>query len=236
MNWFTLFLAVFLVGCESSRQPVDTVPPGQGSLDAVGQKIDKADSRVAAAVAVAKSNAEKPAVVRSELSVAQAYLPPPSSGDLAYAEQRAAKGDPKQYEDNVAAGKKALEEVTALWVKLENENKKSVETINKLNEQIKFLNAEVVRVEREATQNIWSLTGAGLTILAGVAFAFISWKVGAGLLVGAGFAGSFPYLINSPWFNWIAGSSVGALLALALWFTWDKVRDAVHSNDERTKQ
>ena len=235
MRTLGLAICFLLLGCAKSAQPIETVPPSQGSLDQVGQKIDKADSRVAAAVTVAKNNAEKPAVVRSELSVAQAYLPPPNAGDLAYAEQRAAKADPKQYEENIAAGKKALEEVTALWGKLEAENKKSIETINKLNDQIKFLNNEVIRVEREASRNIWTLTGAGLTLIAALSFAFISWKVGAGLLVGAGFAGSFPYLTNSPWFNWIAGGSVAALIGLGLWFVWDKVRDAVRASDEQPK-
>ncbi len=235
MNWLTLALVIFLAGCGSQRQPVETIPPTQGSLDAVGQKLDKADSRVSAAVTVAKNNAEKPAVVRSELSVAQAYLPPPAPGDLAYAEQRAAKQDPKQYEENITAGKKALAEVTALWTRLEDENKKSVETINKLNDQIQFLNNEVARVEREASRNIWTMTGAGLTLVAALCFAFVSWKVGAGLLVGAAFAGSFPYLTNSPWFNWIAGCSAAALMALGLWFAWDKVRDAVHASDEQPK-
>lgn len=236
MKFIGVILLAILVGCSSNRDgELTPVPPSQGSLDAVGQKLDKTDSRVSAAVTVAKNNAEKPAVVRSELSVAQAYLPPPTAGDLAYAEQRAAKADPKQYEENIAAGKKALAEVTALWSRLEDENKKSVETINKLNDQIRFLNNEVARVEREASRNIWTLTGAGLTLVAALCFAFVSWKVGAGLLVGAGFAGSFPYLINSPWFNWIAGGSAAALMALGLWFAWDKVRDAVNASNEQPK-
>lgn len=236
MKLIGVILLGILVGCSSNRDADPTpVPPSQGSLEKVGQKIDKTDSRVSAAVTVAKNNAEKPAVVRSELAVAQAYLPPPSAGDLAYAEQRATKADPKQYEENIAAGKKALEEVNALWTRLENENKKSVETINALNERIKFLNSEVARVEREASRNIWTLTGAGLTLVAALAFAFISWKVGAGLLVGAGFAGTFPYLTSSPWFNWIAGGTAAALMALGLWFAWDKVRDAVNASNEQPK-
>ena len=84
--------------------------PGPKGIDLgkVGSQLDVIDSRVAAAVTVAReaNTAGKPTVVESELSVASSFLPKPTEGDLAYARQRSEKATPADYE---AQRKKAAE-------------------------------------------------------------------------------------------------------------------------------
>ena len=68
-----LVISLLLAGC-ATTEPVPEPVPAQGTLDVVGKKEDKLESRTAAAVSVAKANADQPAIVRSELSVAEAGL------------------------------------------------------------------------------------------------------------------------------------------------------------------
>jgi len=76
-------VAVFQ-SCQPEVKP-DPQPEAQPQTTQVlGDKLDKADSRVASAVQVAReaNTAGKPAKVEAELAVAAAYLPTPSQVTL----------------------------------------------------------------------------------------------------------------------------------------------------------
>jgi hypothetical protein len=88
-----ILLSLVLAGCSSKPQALPVQPDAPTSaniVDKVGKELDKIDGRVAAAVTVAKENADKPEVVKAETGVALSYLPKPSEGDIAFARQRAA--------------------------------------------------------------------------------------------------------------------------------------------------
>ena len=114
-----LVISLLLAGCATTPAPTPDPVPAQGTLDVVGKKEDKLESRTAAAVSVAKTNADQPAIVRAELTVAEAGLPKPSAEDLAYAQARAAKADPKAYAANVANANAARADINDMWAKLE---------------------------------------------------------------------------------------------------------------------
>ena len=197
-------------------------PTSEGIVATVGKQWDKADQKVAASVAIARENAEKPEVVRSETSVALSFLPVPSPEELALARQRAAKADQKDYAEAVAYGKKLLASIDANWAKVEADNKEALRVSQLKDARIVELTVEVDRVRREAAKNIWTLTGAGLVAAGAVACALLSVRVGLGLIVGGAFAGSIPYLLDSVWFPWVAGSVVVALALFAAFLLWER--------------
>jgi hypothetical protein len=178
----------------------------------VGKKEDKLESRTAAAVSVAKTNADKPEVVRAELTVAEAGLPKPSAEDLAYAQARALKADPKAYEANVANATAARADINAMWVKLEAEQKQNAEALAKMVEQIDTLKKQVDEAKKEGQRNLYTLVAAGMMVLGGLAVAFGRVMIGAGLLLSGVCIGAVPYLLDSPWFL----PSVGGLFLLGL--------------------
>jgi hypothetical protein len=86
-----------LTGCSTTTP--DTAGTGTPSTDPadlskLGTQIDKSDQRVAAAVTVARENADKPDVVKAETSVALAYLPKPDAQTLDYVRNRVARAKP----------------------------------------------------------------------------------------------------------------------------------------------
>lgn len=228
--WRTLPV-VLLVGCATKgdlpKQPDAPVTP---IVQEVGKVQDKADGRVSAAVAVASENAEKPAVVRAELGVASSYLPAPSEGDLAFARQRAAKADQKDYKAAEEYGKKLLAKINTDWAKMEADQKEAKRISDLKDAKIKELQAEVERVKKEASANIWSLTGAGLVVLGGLACAFASIRIGIPILLTGAFAAAVPFIIDSPYFEYIAGVTLVAVCGLGIWWLFDKVRDSVKND------
>ena len=220
-----LVIALCLTGCSTSRPAMPeqpNAPTSEGIVATVGKQWDKADQKVAASVAIARENAEKPEVVRSETSVALSFLPVPSPEELALARQRAAKADQKDYAEAVAYGKKLLASIDANWAKVEADNKEALRVSQLKDARIVELTVEVDRVRREAAKNIWTLTGAGLVAAGAVACALLSVRVGLGLIVGGAFAGSIPYLLDSVWFPWVAGSVVVALALFAAFLLWER--------------
>jgi hypothetical protein len=187
----------------------------------VGDQQDKADGRVAAAVAVARENATRPEVVKAETGVALSYLPNPSEGDLAVARARAAKSDQKDYAEAVAYGKKLLASIDTNWAKMEADTVEAKRVSALKDTRIEELQKEVVRVKQEASRNIWTLTGAGLVVAGGLACAFVSVRAGIPLLMVGGFAGSVPYIIESPWFSWIAGGTCVAVALVGIYHLHD---------------
>jgi hypothetical protein len=228
--WRTLPV-VLLVGCatkgELPKQPDAPVTP---IVQEVGKVQDKADNRVSAAVAVAKENADKPAVVRAELGVASSYLPPPQEADLAFARQRAAKADQKDYKAAEEYGNKLLAKINTDWAKMEKDQAEAKRVSDFKDAKIKELTAEVERVKREASENIWTITGAGLAVIGALACAFASFRVGIPILIAGAFCGSVPFIIDSPYFEYIAGATLVAASGLGLWWLFDKVRDSVKND------
>jgi hypothetical protein len=226
--WRTLPV-VLLVGCATKgdlpKQPDAPVTP---IVQEVGKVQDKADNRVSAAVAVAKENSDKPAVVRAELGVASSYLPAPTDGDLAFARQRASKADQKDYKDAEEYGKKLLAKINTDWAKMEKDQAEAKRVSELKDFKIKELTAEVARVKQEASNNIWTLTGAGLAVVGGLACAFASLRIGIPILLAGAFCGSVPFIIDSPYFEYIAGSTLVAVSGLGIYWLFDKVRDSVN--------
>lgn len=207
-----LVVALFLLaGCATTTPPPDPVPQ-QGTLDVVGKKEDKLESRTAAAVAVAKEHAEEPAIVRSELAVAQAGLPQPSATDLEFAKARALKADPKAYESSVASAAKAKADIDAMWGKLEAEQKQNAEVMSKMVGEIDALKKQVDEAKKEGQRNLYAMVAAGMMVLGGFAIAFGRVMIGAGLLVSGICIGAVPFLLDSAWFL----PSVGGVFLLGL--------------------
>ena len=206
-----LVIALLLAGCTTTPPVLEPVPE-QGTLDVVGKKEDKLESRTSAAVAVAKANAEKPEVVRSELSVAEAGLPPPSAADLLFAQARAAKQDPKAYESSVASAAKAKADIDAMWHKLESEQKANAEVMSKMVGEIDTLKKQVDEAKKEGQRNLYAMVAAGMMVLGGFAIAFGRVMIGAGLLVSGVCIGAVPFLLDSAWFL----PSVGGVFFLGL--------------------
>ena len=206
-----LVIALLLAGC-ATTPPVPEPVPEQGTLDVVGKKEDKLESRTAAAVAVAKAHADEPAIVRSELSVAEAGLPPPSPADLLFAQARAAKADPKAYEVSVANAAKAKADIDAMWHKLESEQKANAEVMSKMVGEIDTLKKQVDEAKKEGQRNLYAMVAAGMMVLGGFAIAFGRVMIGAGLLVSGICIGAVPFLLDSAWFL----PSVGGVFFLGL--------------------
>lgn len=207
-----LVISLLLAGCATTPPPVPEPVPEQGTLDVVGKKEDKLESRTSAAVAVAKANADQPAIVRSELSVAEAGLPPPSAADLLYAQARAAKADPKAYESSIANAAKAKADIDAMWSKMEAEQRANAEVMSKMVGQIDTLKQQVDEAKREGQRNLYAMVAAGMMVLGGFAIAFGRVMIGAGLLVSGVCIGAVPFLLDSPWFL----PSVGGLFLVGL--------------------
>ena len=227
-----------LTGCRTSQEKLpDAVPAPKGiDLDKVGTQLDVIDSRVAAAVIVAReaNTAGKPAVVDSELSVAQSFLPKPSEGDVAFARQRSEKATPAEYE---AQRKKAAEkqaEAEKAWSVLSKQVEDNKTAIAAKDKRIAELTTEVERVKKDAAANLWTMAGVGIAVVGALATAFTGPRIGVPLLACGAAIGAFPFVVDSPYFDAITLSTVAVAAALGLWVLGDKARDTVHENDEQT--
>ena len=231
-----LVIALCLTGCATSSDPLPKQPDAPTNPDivaSVGKDWDKIDGRVAAAVKVARENKDKPAVVEAETGVALSYLPNPSEGDVAFARQRAAKADQKDYAEAVAYGKKLLAKIDADWAQVEASQKRAFEISQLKDARIAELTAEVERVKAEASKNIWTMAGVGCALLGALSMVWAGPKVGIPLLLSGAAIGAFPVIADSEWFSLTVITAIGLALCLGLWYLWDKVRDANNKNDEQ---
>jgi hypothetical protein len=240
-----LLLAVIalgaLAGCKSKPADVPLPPavatPKEVALTSVGSTLDVIDSRVAAAVAVAReaNTAGKPAVVESELSVAGSFLPKPTEGDLAYARQRSEKASPADYERQRAKAAEKQKAAEAAWADLEKQVAANKAALSARDARIVELTKEVERVKKDASAQTWTLVGAGLTVVGALTTAFMGPRIGLPLLLCGAFCGSVPFIIDSPWFEYAAGATLVISCGLGLWWLADKVRDSVNkpSSDEQ---
>ena len=229
-----LVIALCLTGCAASRPALPeqpNAPTSEGIVTTVGKQWDKADQKVAASVAIARENAEKPEVVRSETTVALSFLPVPSPEELALARQRAAKADQKDYAEAVAYGKKLLASIDANWAKVEADNKEALRVSQLKDARIAELTAEVERVKREASANLWTMAGVGIAVVGAIAMAFVGPKVGIPLLLSGAAIGAFPFVVDSEYFSYIVGTTLALAAGLGIWYLWDKVKDANNEND-----
>jgi hypothetical protein len=203
-----------LSGCSSApeipKQP--DVPTDGGVVSKVGNDLDKSEGRVAAAVTVARENADKPTVVKAETGVALSYLPKPSDGDVAFARQRAAKADPAEYKAAEEYGRKLLARIEDTWMKMEAQQKEAARISALKDTKIKELEAKILQVESDARKNLYTLAAIGLMVIGGLAMAFGRYMAGAGLLATGLFIGAVPYLFGTVWFI----PSVGGMVIVGI--------------------
>ena len=170
-----------LAGCASTKPPLPVqpdAPTSEAAVTTVGKEWDKADQKVAAAISIARENAERPEVVKAETSVALSFLPAPEAGELALARARAAKADQKDYTAAVAFGKKLLAKIDSDWAKVEADQREAARVSQLKDRRIEELTADVERVKRDAAANLWTLAGVGIAVVGAIATAFVGPKVG----------------------------------------------------------
>ena len=229
-----------LAGCKSTPKaelPPAVATPKEVALTSVGSTLDVIDSRVAAAVTVAReaNTAGKPAVVESELSVAGSFLPKPTEGDLAYARQRSEKATPADYERQRAKAAEKQKAAEAAWADLEKQVAANKAALAARDARIVELTKEVERVKAEASKNIWSLLGAGLFAVGALTTTFLGPRLGVPLLACAALAGSVPFIYDSPAFMWVAIGTATIASGLSLWWLYDKVSDAVQDKKDEAE-
>ena len=232
MRLSLLIVALAVTGCstldgwfgsnEGSKQPPVAVPTPE-SLGALGSNIDKGDSKVASAVTVMIENRTKPVVVENEGKVALAHLPRPEDEDLKAARVRAAAGDLKAYETEIAKAKAWLKSVEDEWNEAIKQSKKNADELVEARSKIQTLEQEV----KDASRNLWTMAAIGLFfigVLAG-AIPLIGWRVGGSIIACAPLAAAIPVIINSEYFAWIIGVTLGIAAALLLWRFFDYIKD-----------
>lgn len=224
--------SILLVGCSPSKLPPQPeAPTAPENMTKFSDGIDTRSHKVAAAVTVVKENADKPEVVRAESSVALAMLPAPTEGDLAVAKARASKADQKDYKAAEEAARKLQAQIVEARSKMEADQREASRVSKLKDERIEQLTQEVVRVKKEASNNIWTLTGAGLAVIGALTTALAGPRIGIPLLLCGAFCGAVPFIVDSPYFIWLAIGTASAASGLGLWWAWDKVRDSVNSSD-----
>jgi len=232
-----------LVGCSTLSEPPLPKQPDAPTSPAVVAALetaqDKVDGKVAAAVTVAKENADKPAVVTSELGVALSLLDKPSDSELALARQRSEKATPAEYDAARKFGAHLLASLDDAQVKVEANQREAARVAALKDARIAELSREVEQVKQSAARDIWTLTGAALVILGGLACAFVSVRVGVPLLLCGAFAGAIPFVIESPWFVYLADAFAASLAGMLGFVIWDRyVKEPAHAeiNDVQSTQ
>ena len=208
-----------LVACTPVQDTTGTGTPS-ADLGTLGTQLDKSDQRVAAAVTVARENADKPDVVKAETGVALAYLPKPDAQTLDFARNRVARANPEEYKRAEEAGRKLLAVIDANFAKAEADAQKNKVALDNANKQIAALKAEVEQVRTEGVRNAFAVA-AGICFLAALAMALLGQylRAGAAFLIG-GAIGSLPFVFNSPYFL----PAVGLLVVVGLAFGWLQFR------------
>ena len=221
MRLILVIALLALTGCPTTT-PSDTQGTGTPSADlgTLGTQLDKSDQRVAAAVTVARENADKPDVVKAETGVALAYLPKPDAQTLDYARNRVARANPEEYKRAEEAGRKLLAVIDANFAKAEADALKNKAALDNANKQIAALKAEVEQVRTEGVRNAFAVA-AGICFLAALAMALLGQylRAGAAFLIG-GAIGSLPFVFNSPYFM----PAVGLLVVVGIAFGWLQFR------------
>ena len=227
-----LVIALCLTGCSTSPDPLPKQPDAPTSkavVTTLGKDLDKTDHRVGAALVAIERNADKPKVVVAESRLAQSYLPAPPEGDVAFAVARASKADPIDYKKQMEFGRKLATAVTLAWEKLEADQKEALRVSQLKDARIEELTQEVVRVKKEASNNVWTMAGVGCALLGAVSFVFAGPKVGLPLLACGAAIGAFPFVVDSEYFSYIAGGTLALAAGLGIYWLWDRVRDSANA-------
>jgi ribose/xylose/arabinose/galactoside ABC-type transport system permease subunit len=226
MRIATIILMVALAGCSTSDQALPPSPKVT-SLETVGKSLDQIDLSVAASVQVARemNKAGKPDKVEGELSVAAASLPKADPPSVALARQRAENATASEYEDQRKKAQSRVTELENAWIELEDQAREK-------DDQIKELKLQV----ESGKKDIFTITGAGLVVIGGLAWALASWKVGAPLLLAGAFCGAIPHILDSPAFIWTAGATLIACCGIFIWWLFDKARDNINETPNKEIQ
>ena len=218
MRRVLLLTLLALAACTPSQDTAGTGTPTSDPADLakLGTQIDKSDQRIAAAVTVARENADKPEVVRAETGVALAYLPKPDAQALDYVRNRVTRNNSEEYKRAEDAGRKLLAVIDANFAKAEQDAAKNKAALDNANKQITALKAEVEQVRTEGIRNAFAV-GAGICFLAALAMGLLGQYLRASVafLVGAGIGG-LPYLFASTYFL----PGVGGLVLLVVALVW----------------
>lgn len=215
-----LVLCLFaLAGCQTVPDTKGTDTP-TAELGTLGNQIDKADQRVAASIAVASENAEKPAIVKSELGVAASYLPQPDQQHIDYVRSRVARSDPAEYKRAEDAGRKLLAVIDSNWAKAEAEAKANKLALDNANKQITSLKAEVVQAKKDIVT--WTCAGIGACLALAAVVLFWLRQVLGGIAAAAGSACllAYPYLVETPWFLPLLASVGGVCVVMGGWYAF----------------
>jgi len=214
-----LVIALFaLTGCPTTTpdtQGTGTPTADPASMTKLGTQIDKADQRVAAGIAVASENADKPAVVRAELGVAASYLPKPDQIHIDYVRNRVARNNSEEYKRAEEAGRKLLAVIDANFAKAEQDAAKNKAALDNANKQITALKADLAQAKKDIVTYVCAGIG-GLLAIGAVALLWFRQIVGAiACAIGAGSLLSFPSLVDTPWFL-PSAAGLGAVCVLGV--------------------
>jgi hypothetical protein len=222
-----------MAGCSSVSKPEPAPSPKPVSLGSVSAGLDQIDKAVAASVQVARemNKAGKPDKVEGELSVAAANLPKPDQDAVNVARSRADKATSSEYEAQRQKAQAKAAQLEKEWAELGKQVRENQKILEQKDGQIKELKLQV----EAGKKDIWTITGAGLVVIGGLAMGFASWKMGAPLLLAGAFCGAIPYTLGSPAFAWTAGATLASCCALFIWWVFDKVRDNINENEPPQK-
>ena len=201
---------VALSGCKCPPAPQPSGPTSPTAVTTVIAAQDKVDGKVAAAVTVAKENADKPGIVKSELGVALSFLDAPPEGDLAVARQRAEKAKPAEYAAAQAAAKKMAADLEKAQNDLKKNQEESAKVVQKKDDDIAKLKAEGPR------QMVLAVSAA--CFLASLALGLIGQYVRSGVAFAIGtLTAALPVLFDSKWFiPTLGGLLIAAVVAEAV--------------------
>ena len=231
MRYVLPVVLLALAGC-SSKPELPVQPPAPTKPDAVqtlGKDLDKTDHRVGAALVAIERNADKPKVVVAESRLAQSYLPPPPAADVAFAEARAAKGSDVDYAKQMAFGRQLATAVNKAWERLEEDQAEAKRISDIKDKKI----AELTEKIEQGKKDIWTMAGVALAVIGGVVTALVGPRTGIPLLMCGGAIGAFPFVVDSPYFNYIAGGSLAVGCGLLLYLLWDYVRDKANETSPK---
>lgn len=243
MKYLISLVCLALVACSTTEPtlPPPVAVPAPQSLGALGNSIDKGDSKVASAVTVMIESSDKPAVVVAEGKVALAHLPKPEDSDLQAARKRAAAADQKAYEAEVAKAKAWLAEVEAEWNEAVNQSKKNANELIQARKDLDAAKKEASKAQSQiadlksqldkADRNLWTMAGVGLFVVGVVCGAVFGWRIGGSIVACAPLAAAIPVIVNSEYFVWTVGITIGIAACLLLWRLFDYIKD---KNNEKS--
>ena len=141
MRLILVIALLALTGCPTvpDTQGTGTPSTNPADLSKLGDQIDKSDQRIAASIAVAQENADKPGIVKAELGVASAYLPKPDAQHLDYVRNRVARANAEEYKRAEEAGRKLLAVIDTNFAKAEQDALKNKAALDNANKQIAAL-------------------------------------------------------------------------------------------------